>query len=343
MKLYAMLALSIAAGVWSGVVGAAPTPMLQCAACTPLQEENKIRNLNRNGWFFVYNLQNARVRKFNTYLIADDDRSAGGGGKDEGVDTLEDANAFVNDAADELNRVQPGWVRVVEEYPVDPSVQKIFNSLLQTERERPGVNFGRNNVSFPIGSLGQTEGSIGVRDFDPREIAWTRNEANLAEYEKFMKRLEERLGKTEDLSRISPLLGQVLATKIEMKNASFSGGTSGASIGINVSDVPGEDVVDFCDNQFNCVSVKMVSDGKKVQSTFVRVRDRDGSTLPAKGQAVNANWGPTGRDTASAYVEWLRRKGISTEVIGGSSGCSYALACVAVVDTNLLSCQLFCR
>ena len=352
MKLYALFALAISAGTWSGASVAVSA--LECSGCTAKQEEDKVRNRpSGNGYFFVYNLPQARVRKFLTYLTADDGLRSAEGENLRGIDGIEIARFATTPDGDAGERPKEGskaagWVRVLEEYPVDPGVQEIFNTMVQVERESPGMIRGEQRTRVPIGNVGQypSDQGLGPRDYDPRLIAW--DSAGQGEFNRFIERMSEKLESRESANSLHPSLGKVLfGVHGKSKSVTVSFGSGGYGVGVSWERVGSSVKIKVCDSKENCVWLTLGSDGNgNISLVFEKVVDDTETPLPAESSAPRVRWSQAGGQSAAEYAAWLKRlyMGNTLNVIGGPQGCrTHILSCTEITGTTLLACQLHCQ
>lgn len=354
MKRWSMIGMGMIAWAWASSSFAA-VQMLECAGCTAQQEEAKIKSGSRNGWFFTYNIPSQRLRKFLTYLEYDDSAThaspvtkaarSSSSAKNWGGVVLDISPA----TAAEIAAIGPGthaagWHRVVEEYPVDQSVRTIFNSLVDTESQYPGVNFRANRARIPIENLGLTVGPIAPRFFDPREIAW--NQQNGGEFNDFIDRVTDTFESQVEANRVSPVVGKLINDiRGQAKSVSVGIGPEGVTAGLEIERMSEPVQIKVCDSKENCVYLTLSKNGTYVQVTYEKTVDSKNITLPVWSNNVNMRWPSGGGQNATEYSNWLRNRGYgNTEIIGGSSGCAgYVLACTGITDTTLLACKLFCQ
>jgi hypothetical protein len=346
MKLLALFALVLIFAGWSDASHAVRA--LECADCSAQQEEDTVKRLGGNGYFFVYNLQQARVRKFLTYLTADDGlavRESGPRGTG-GVEVTRYAATPEGDIGERLGNAKAvGWVRVLEEYPVDADVAQIFTAILDVERAAPGVIRGLQRAHVPIGNVGQVPGNLGPRNYDPRLAAW--DYPNAGEFNSFVERMGEMLSTKDSANRLNPTLGKILfGVHAQSKSVNVSVGSGGVSLGVQWERLGPKTLIKVCDDQGNCVHMTLASDGENVYAQFEKVVDASNTTLPAETIPLNVRWTERGSQSAAEYAAWLQRlyRGNTLNIVGGSSGCgTRILACTAIPDTTLLACQLSCQ
>lgn len=341
MKLYALFALALGAGLWSDV-DAAPTRAVACNACSPMQEEQKALAAQGRGYIFVYNVAGNRIRKFEILVFA----GSGNGmspidtkrGGTRIVSTTEPPEGAAPDAAGTV-------IRELWEDAVDPGVQEIFDSIVTVERQAPGFIEGKNEYVVPIRNIGLTVGTIGPRPFDPRGIAWSAGGGGTNEYDLFMDQLNDRLNSSSSAYAISPLVGRALYSiffRLSSVSISFSGG--GFGLGISFERLSSPIKLKLCDDEGNCVTVSVKMEDGVAKITYEKTNDKYGARLPVEAPSVSTRWPSNGREGANAYAQWLRRTNAARDILGGNQyGCgSYVLACTRIEGTTMLACQIHC-
>lgn len=338
MKLYALFAPALVAGLWSNP-GEAATKAFACNGCSPMQEEQKALASQGRGYLFVYNVAGNRIRKFEIVVFAGGTNALSPDAKAGGV------RIVATDQPPEGAAAEAGVIRELWEYQVDPGVREIFDAIVAVERQAPGFIEGKNEVNVPIRNIGQTVGTLGPRAFDPREIAWNSGTRG-GEYRQFMNQLTTQLGGSTSAYAVHPEVGRALYGvffRLGGVGVSFSGGGFGISISFERLKNPLK--LKLCDTDGNCVLVKVKIEGDDLELTYEGAFDKFDTPLQTESTAFSMRWLANGREGANAYAQYMRNvHRANVDFTGGNQyGCNkYVLACTQITGTNLLACQIHC-
>lgn len=276
---------------------------------------------------FVYDLPQHTIRKFKVYL-------------DSPTNFVTDG-VPVEPQPKEGARVQsPSGVavRTLYEMSVDPDALSVFHEMdvLYAANPRAFSKIHRIEIS----RVGLTAGDSGPRRFDPRFIAW---ESPAGEALEFQDRLADIFASQPDTRFLDPTLFSLIhGVAIPASGAYIEGGTGGATVGINFSDVPREITVDFCNNEGACTRVKLTISSQGVKSEIVGSRDAQNVDYPRQTELpLRRTWNRDGYESARDMAAFVTsRTGGNYTVSGGPVCRSVVLSCVDAGP--VYACQVYC-
>lgn len=108
---------------------------LLCDGCMAHEEERRALGEMSNGYLFVYNVDDNRIRKFEV-VTAPTPSSTQAASQRDAVGATKVVSEPVDPPAG--SKLRP-LVRELWEYPVDENVRKIFDSLVRVESRSPGT------------------------------------------------------------------------------------------------------------------------------------------------------------------------------------------------------------
>lgn len=276
---------------------------------------------------FIYDLPQHSIRKFKVYL-------------DVPANFVTDGVPVEPQPKEGARVPSPSGVavRTLYEMSVDADVLSVFHEMDTLYANNPRAFTKTHRIE--ISRVGLTNGDIGPRRYDPRAIAW---ESPGGEALQFLDRLSDIFASPADTRFLDPTLFSLIhGIGIPASGAYIEGGSSGATLGINFSDVPREITVDFCNNEGACTRVKLTISSQGVRSEIVGSRDAQNVPYPQLTEVpLRRQWGMNGFELARDLAAFASGRSGGNYTIQGGPICRRVI--LTCVDAGpVYQCQVVC-
>lgn len=230
-----------------------------------------------------------------------------------------------------------------ELYPVDASVQTIFDTVAEIYRNWPSL-------------LTTAEEKIYLRDlpndpytekpFDLRAAAW---QYPFGTFNRFQGFLQEMFKDYNSLAKYDIALAKLLY-KVQLPSGSlsigFSGLTPNAQIQLNWDRNNTTDV-QICDTDSNCANFKLLVERGKATLNYINVTDVSGNAYPQPSATYPSDprwvWN-SAKNEGSTFAGWLRNNGTPVNDGIGFGTCNYgAILTCAWQGYRLIGCNIQCN
>lgn len=321
MRKFSFAAARVAAGILGAQSAGAATLAVECRSCTTgAQEEALALSTPGTGIRFVYNFRNHSIRKFKVYI----DRDLPG--------------SFITDAVPVEPQPTVGsreqtpsgtGTRTLYEMVVDRDVVALFQEMDAFNSDY--ANAWSKQFRVNIGNLGQTNGDIGVVNFDPQRIGW---DYPGGEGRRFMQRINERLSDPTSATVVDGRLARYIHRVVVSANSAYvEGNGDGGTVGLQFAfgSVGSEFTVDFCSSDGSCVTVRLTITPNGLRSEYLGAFDKYDVPFPAMNESLplRREWGRAGLENARSMARFIANRTNGQWTVEGGMNCNrVTLACV---------------
>jgi len=314
--------------VAAGAAGAA-VPAVPCNNCSGAQEEQTALSTPGLGIRFVYDLQGNSIRKFKVYL-------------DSPTNLVLDAIPVTPQPKNDGRVSTPSGtaVRTLWEMSVDPDVASIFSEMRAIYVIDPNAFTKTHRID--ISRLGLTHGEIAPRYFSPQAISW---EYPSGEGFDFLERVNDLMSGRNSSAAVSGLLSRMIYGVLSPATGAYiEGGTGGATAGVQFGSIGSSMTVDFCNNDGDCVRVKITVTTNGIQSDFLGARDSQNVQYPTMSERpIRREWGRNGFTEARDMAAFIAgRTGSNYNIDGGGPTCRRVVLACSDAGAQML-CTVYCQ